>query len=187
MRVYWDHIFYDTGTHKAPFKMHDLKMVGASLDFRGYSITYRKGGRYGPHWFDHDKVTTGQKWRDLTGSYTRYGDVLPLLQEGDDMYIIANSGDEVTIDFDAENLPELPNGWTRDFLIYSEGWVKDGDLNTRHGQTVEPLPFRNMKEYPYGKNTHYPTDPEHEAYLKEYNTRKVDTYDFKKALLPDAR
>jgi len=186
MQIYWDHIFFTNGQVNAPMKMHDLKMVQASLDYRGYSASYRKGGRYGPHWFDHDRVTTGQKWRDLTGFYTRYGDVLPLLQKGDDQYIIANSGDEITIGFDAENLPELPQGWKRDFLIYSEGWVKDGDLNTMHGQTVEPLPFHGMKAYPYSKDVHYPTDAGHEAYRKKYNTRKVTTDGFKDALKPDA-
>jgi hypothetical protein len=52
---------------------------------------------------------------------------------------------------------------------------------------VEPLPFRDMKEYPYGPETQYPTDKEHEAYRKKYNTRKVDTYNFKNALIPNAK
>ena len=77
----------------------------------------------------------------------------------------------------------FPGGWTRDFLVHSVGWVKDGDMNTAHGQTVEPLPFHGMSSYPYGPEEHYPTDPEHERYRKEYNTRKVDTRDFTRALL----
>lgn len=186
MQIYWDQAFFDHGRGNAPVTMTNLKMLNASLDFRGYSRSYRKGGRYGPHWFEHENPTTGQKWRDLTGNYTRYGDVLPLLQDGDDEYIIANSGDEITMDFDATNLPDLPEGWTRDFLIYSEGWVKDGDLNTMHGQTVAPLPFHNMGHYPYGEEKHYPTDKDHQQYQKGYNTRKVSTDGFKNALKPDA-
>jgi hypothetical protein len=182
MQIYWDHIFFTAGNAKAPVRSYDLKMVNANLDFRGYSASYNKGGPFGPQWFDYYKVTKGQKWRDLTGNYTRYGDVLPLLQKADDEYIICNGGDEVTIDFDAKNLPPLPKGWKRDFLIYSEGWVKDGDMNTAHGQTVAPLPFHNMPTYPYGKNVSYPNDKAHREYLEKYNTRKVSTESFRDAI-----
>ena len=182
MQIYWDHIFFSTGKVNAPVKMQDLKMVGAQLDYRGYSASYNKGGPYGPQWFDYYHVTKGQKWRDLTGNYTRYGDVLPLLQKGDDQYIIADGGDEVTINFDATHLPSLPQGWKRDFLIYSEGWVKDGDLNTANGQTVAPLPFHDMPSYPYRKGIIYPTDKAHREYQQKYNTRKVTTNEFKNAI-----
>jgi len=184
MQIYWDHIFFSAGNVKSPVKMRNLRMLGAKLDYRGYSATYRKGGPYGPEWFDYYHTTTGQKWRDLTGNYTRYGDVLPLLQKADDQYIIADGGDEISIDFNARQLPGLPKGWKRDFLIYSEGWVKDGDLNTADGQTVAPLPFHKMPAYPYSKNIAYPTDKEHREYQQKYNTRKVTTSDFKNALKP---
>lgn len=182
MQIYWDHIFFSSGLVKAPVTMHDLTMASAKLHYRGYSSSYQKGGPYGPQWFDYYNVTKGQKWRDLTGYYTRYGDVLPLLQKADDEYIIANSGDQISIDFDAKNVPLLPKGWKRDFIIYSEGWVKDGDLNTAHGQTVDPLPFHAMPSYPYGENTMYPTDKAHREYQKKYNTRKVTDYDFRNAV-----
>ena len=182
MQIYWDQIFYSTGKVNATVKMEDLKMVGAQLSYRGFSASYNKGGPYGPQWFDYDQITRGQKWRDLTGYYTCYGDVLPLLQKADDEYIIADGGDEVTINFDATHLQTLPKGWKRDFLIYSEGWVKDGDLNTAYGQTVAPLPFHKMPSYPYGRNVTYPQDKAHRDYQKKYNTRKVTTDDFKNAI-----
>ncbi|MFT4154662.1 hypothetical protein, partial [Parafilimonas sp.] len=69
------------------------------------------------------------------------------------------------------------------FLIYSEGWVKDGDLNTAYGQTVEPLPFHNMPSYPYTGKAAYPF-AKHKAYMQQYNTRKITTDDFKNALKP---
>ena len=98
------------------------------------------------------------------------------------MYIIANAGDETTISFNASALPELQQGWKRDFLIYSVGWVKDGDLNTALGQTVEPLPFHGMSRYPYGKNEQYPTDKKHQDYQQKYNTRVIGTEDFRQFL-----
>jgi len=161
---------------------HNLTMVNASLAYRGYSASYRKGGPFGPHWFDYYSVSNGQKWRDLTGYYTRYGNVLPLLQQADDEYIIADGGDEITIDFDAQHLPALQKGWKRDFIIYSEGWVKDGDLNTAYGQTVTPLPFHNMPSYPYRSNIIYPSDVKHKQYQQQYNTRLINTDNFKNTL-----
>jgi hypothetical protein len=105
--------------------------------------------------------------------YTRFGDVLELLLEPNDQYVIMNAGDELSIEFDATQLAELPSGWTRDFLIYTFGWLKDGDLNTASGRTVEPLPFRGMTRYPYGEDEAYPSDEEHQDYLRRYNTRRV--------------
>ncbi len=63
-----------------------------------------------------------------------------------------------------------------------QGWVKDGDLNTAHGQTVKPLPFHGMSSYPYGENESYPSDKEHRDYLEKYNTRQVSTEAFTRAL-----
>jgi len=182
MQIYWDQIFFTAGHVESPVTMTDLVMTRATLGYRGYSAWYRKGGPYGPEWLDYDRTTGGQKWRDLTGNYTRYGDVMPLLQQGDDQYIIADGGDEISIDFSEQRLPPLAKGWKRDFLIYSEGWVKDGDLNTAAGQTVAPLPFHRMPSYPY-HGVAYPDDAVHRAYQKEYNTRKVTTDDFQHALL----
>ena len=123
----------------------------------------------------------GQKWRDLTGIYTKYGDVLPLLLESDSKYVIMNAGDEISLEFTAA-LPVLPENWIRDFLFYNDGWLKDGDLNTAHGQNVEPLPFHGMSAYPYGPDDAYPNDPDYIEYMKLYNTRTVTTDSFKNAI-----
>ncbi len=179
MEIYWDYVFFAKDNIKQKPIQTELQVELANFHYRGYSNSYRKGGRYGPHWFDYNNVTTGQKWRDLNGNYTKYGDVTELLQNADDMYIIANAGDETTITFDATTLPKIQEGWKRDYLIYSVGWVKDGDINTALGQTVEPLPFHGMSTYPYGNSEHYPDTENHRAYQKEYNLRKVGTDEFK--------
>jgi hypothetical protein len=181
MEIYWDYIFL-ARDEAVDIEMKTLYAETAHHHFRGFSREFRKGGRYGPHWFEYQDVSTGQKWRDLTGTYTRYGDVTDLLQDSDDMYIIANAGDETTIRFDATQIPKLKPGWKRDYLIYSVGWVKDGDLNTALGQTVEPLPFHGMTAYPYGENEHYPMTKILLEYMEKYNTRKVDTQRFKELL-----
>ena len=182
MQIYWDQIFYTTCDFSIRVNSYELSPVSADLHYRGFSAGYRKGGQYGPHWFDYYDVSKEAKWRDLIGNYTRYGDVLPLLREADDKYIISNAGDEVSIGFNADGLPELKKGWTRDFMIYNVGWVKDGDLNTACGKTVNPLPFHGMTHYPYGKDETYPTDSEHMEYQDKYNTRKVTAQEYLNAL-----
>lgn len=181
MEIYWDHIFFSSGKLDAPIMTTVMQPLAADLHFRGFSRLYRKGGRYGPHWFDYSEVDTKFKWRDLTGFYTRFGDVLPLLLEPDDKYVITNAGDEITIEFNAEELPDLREGWTRDYLIRSVGWVKDGDMNTATGNQVLPLPFHGIKSYPPSENDTYPDDEDHQKYLREYNTREVTNESYNKA------
>lgn len=182
MEIYWDYIFFSENSSNNPVVSSVLKPVSADLHYRGFSHSYRKGGRYGPHWFDYADADKSKKWRDLSGNYTRYGDVLPLLAESDNEYVIANAGDETSMSFETTGLPELKKGWRRDFLIHSVGWVKDGDINTASGSTVLPLPFHGMKSYPPSENDIYPKDAEHQKYLEEYNTRVVTSDDYRKAL-----
>ncbi len=173
MEIYWDQIFFSRGRARTATRLTTMTAISGDLDYRGFSRVYRRGGRYGPHWFDYGQVSQESKWRDLGGLYTRFGDVLELLLAADEKYVIMNAGDEVSIEFDANQAPDLEPGWKRDYLIYTYGWLKDGDLNTAAGQTVEPLPFRGMTKYPYGPNETYPTDQEHQEYLRRYNTRRV--------------
>jgi hypothetical protein len=88
-------------------------------------------------------------WNPTPGLYTRYGDVRALLSSPDDRFVIMGSGDELQLRFDAAALLPLAAGWTCDFLLRVDGWSKDGDANTAHSGTVEPLPFHAMTGYPY--------------------------------------
>ena len=172
MQIYWDAAFFTVGAQDVPMITTELNPDSADLHYRGFSEMYRPNP-HAPHLFDYQKVTKAAQWRDLEGFYTRYGDVNPLLQEVDDMYVILNAGDEITVDFDASRLPPLKDGWTRDFILYSDGWDKDGDINTLTSQTVEPLPFHGMSKYPYPDTEHYPDDEAHQRYRLKYNTRRV--------------
>jgi hypothetical protein len=182
MEIYWDQVFFSENDSSSPIISTLLKPVSADIHYRGFSRSFRKGGRYGPHWFDYSDVDNSRRWRDLQGNYTRYGDVLPLLTESDNKYIISNAGDETTVEFDAETLPQLKKGWKRDFLIHSVGWVKDGDINTALGSTVLPLPFHGMKSYPPSMHDSYPADSELQKYNQEFNTRVVTQDDYRNAL-----
>ncbi|MEO8576370.1 MAG: FG-GAP-like repeat-containing protein [Gemmatimonadales bacterium] len=173
MQIYWDHAFVAKTLVNDQVKTTTLAPLAADLHFRGYSRMYRKGGRHGPYWFAYKEATKQSPWRQIEGAFTRFGDVLPLLNTSDDQYIVMAPGDEATIQFDASSAKSLPPGWKRDFLLYTDGWVKDSDLNTAFGTTVGPLPFHRVSSYPYGPNDKYPTDAEHQRYLREYNTRVV--------------
>jgi hypothetical protein len=173
MQIYWDQAFIARELVDSSVKVTTLEPVSADLHFRGFSRMYRKGGRYGPYWFDYDETTTDSPWRPIEGAFTRFGDVLPLLRNADDMYVVMGPGDETTIHFDATSAASLPKGWKRDFLLYTDGWIKDSDLNTAFGTTVAPLPYHAIQAYPYGPRDAYPDDPQRRAYLREYNTRIV--------------
>jgi len=87
------------------------------------------------------------------------------------------------VTFDTGKLAELPVGWKRDFLIYSEGWIKDGDFNTAYGKTVDPLPYHGLSCYPCAEDQNFPSDAEHRAYRENYNTRSVSTDDFRQKIM----
>ena len=173
LQIYWDQAFVADELGGQEPKAAVEAVTSADLHFRGFSRMYRRGGRYGPHWFDYSDVTKESPWRTITGAATRFGDVRALLDESDDRYIVMVPGDETTVEFDATGLKDPAPGRTRTFLLYSDGWIKDSDLNTAHGTTVEPLPYHAIKSYPYGAGEAYPTDSARQRYLREYNTRLI--------------
>ncbi|MGH7673381.1 MAG: CRTAC1 family protein, partial [Gemmatimonadales bacterium] len=173
LQIYWDQAVVARDAPAAPVRVTPLERVSADLRFRGFSRTYRRGGPYGPHWFAYDDVSQDAPWRPIEGAFTRYGDVLPLLRSPDDMYVIMAPGDETTVEFDAAAAAPPPPGWTRTFLLYSDGWIKDADLNTAFGNTVGPLPFHGIQAYPSAPGDSYPADLARQRYLREYNTRLV--------------
>jgi Flp pilus assembly protein TadD len=173
MEIYWDQAFVAERGPATFMKVTAMDPVAADLHYRGFSAQYRKGGRYGPQWPDYMKVTRQSPWEPIVGDYTRYGDVLPLLEEPDDRYAVIAPGDETTLQFEAGPLAPPPTGWTRDFVLYTDAWLKDSDRNTAAGGTVAPLPFHAMSRYPYGSNEGYPSDPVHRRYIEEYNTRHI--------------
>jgi len=182
LQVYWNQAFVADDLNgggrggqestAAVARVTTLAPVSGDLHFRGFSRMYRRGGRYGPHWFAYDDVTTESPWRPITGAATRFGDVRPLLDRADDEYVVMVPGDEVAVEFDAP-ADALPPGWTRTFLLYSDGWIKDSDLNTADGTTIDPLPYHAIKSYPYASGDAYPADSARQRYLREYNTRII--------------
>lgn len=174
MQLYWDHAFLAVGEAPAPVRTTRLTVRRADLRYRGFSRPFRKGGRYGPHWFEYTSVSTESPWQAIQGPFTRFGDVTELLHHADDRYVVMGPGDEMTVRFRAADAPPVPEGWSRDFLLYSVGWIKDADLNTAAGHRVEPLPFHAMSEYPYRPPEAFPSTPAHRRFLEQYLTRTAE-------------
>lgn len=173
MQIYWDQALVAHQAPASPVRIGTLPPVSADLHARGFSRMYRRGGRSGPHWFAYDDVSRVSPWRTIEGAFTRFGDVLPLLRHSDDMYVVMAAGDEVTIAFDSAAAGPIPPGWRRTFLLYSDGWIKDADLNTAFGNTVGPLPFHAIRRYPPAPGDAYPDDSVHGEYLRDYETRVI--------------
>jgi hypothetical protein len=93
----------------------------------------------------YDILGSKQRWRDLIGYYTRFGNVDELLNKIDDRYVIVASGDELSMRFKEQPPPQ--QGWLRDFVIVGDGWIKDGDFNSTFSKTVLPLPYHAKDEY----------------------------------------
>jgi len=169
--VYWDQIFLIRDARAPQTHLTPLNAEAADVHFRGFSHPVIDATRQQPEKFLYDQVQPVSNWNPTPGSYTRYGDVVALVQTADDRMVVMGSGDELSLDFPASSLPRLPNGWTRDFLLLVDGWAKDADPNTAFSQSVLPLPFHAMSAYPYKASEHFPSDPLHTEYVREYLTR----------------
>jgi tetratricopeptide (TPR) repeat protein len=183
LEIYWDAIHWAQGAPDTPLKEVTLDPTVADLHYRGYSVMHMPVGAGAPEVPDYNVIEgTKQRWRDLIGYYTRYGDVRELLKIIDDRYVIVNSGDELSMHF-AEQ-PPPPAGWVRDFVIKGDGWIKDGDYNSTFSKTVLPLPYHAKNEYtarPDALEDEW-TYRQHPDDWKNYHTRYVTPEVFKNAL-----
>ncbi len=171
MELYYDRIFLapllDTELH-----VQEAAVTEADLHFFGYPREFSPDGRH-PHLYDYQSVDRSIPWKTLTGKYTRYGDVTDLMHAADDCYAIMGPGDELTLVFDPGHFTPPAAGMTRSFILKTDSYCKDMDLYTATPETLAPLPFHGMSQYPYDSNETYPRDARHQAYQQEYNTREV--------------
>jgi Tfp pilus assembly protein PilF len=187
LEIYWDAIQWARGLPQTDLKTALLNPATADLQYRGYSVLNRRqSGRVEIPEYNHLAGTT-QRWRDLIGYYTRYGDVRELLAKADDRYMIMNSGDELRLKFD--EVPSPPSGWLRDFVIAGDGWIKDGDYNSTFSKTVLPLPHHSERDYvtPPGRLEDEWTYRQHPEDWETYHTRYVTPDVFGNALNPQAQ
>jgi tetratricopeptide (TPR) repeat protein len=175
LEIYWDSLAIADDVANAPVQTKRIAAGSAELRYRGFSKTSfaRRDVPEVPRY--HEIANVAPRWRDLVGYYTRFGDVRELLRDVDDRYVIMNAGDELQMAFPAPPAP--PAGWTRDFVLIGDGWVKDGDYNTSFSKTVLPLPFHGQRVYqPASSALELEEDPvyrRHPHDWQRYHTRFV--------------
>ena len=183
LEIYWDLLTLARAVD-VPLRTTRLAVEDAELRFRGYSETSSPRGD-SPETPNYDrKANVTQRWRDLVGYHTRFGNVNALLSNVDDRYVIMNAGDEMRLRFREQPPPEA--GWRRDFVLIGDGWEKDGDYNTAFSQTVLPLPSHDRPAY---GESDVPTDladdpvyQRHRSDWEEYHIRWVTPNVFMKGL-----
>ena len=181
LEIYWDRIGWAVGQSGISIEPRTLPLLSAMLRDRGFSVI----GQRSPSSPERPRYAisgTAARWLDLEGFYTRFGDVRELLTRVDDRYVIMNAGDELALQFPAA-APPAP-GFVRDFIVVSDGWVKDGDYNTTFSRTVLPLPTHATGRYatPPGRLQDDPVYRAHEQDFATYHTRYVTAASAREAL-----
>jgi hypothetical protein len=182
MEIYWNKLEWAEGQPETALRTHRIQASSADLQWRGFS-EFTQAGEASPELPDYNRLQgTSPKWRDLIGYYTRHGDVRPLLEKVDGRMVIVNAGDEIRLKFPA--LPPPEAGWTRDYVMVGNGWIKDGDLNSTFSKTVLPLPYHGLKTYDAapGSLEDDPAYKRHPGDWQTYHTRYVTPEFFQKAL-----
>lgn len=184
--IYWDSIQWASAVSSNQITETNLNASKMELRYRGYS-EWERADDVSPMLPLYDEISsTHQRWRDLVGYHTRFGDVSELMEEIDDRYVIMNAGDEMLLEFEFPGEPEP--GYTRSFVFVSDGWVKDGDYNTEASKTVTPLPAHGQSDYEYGSNQDLMQDPvymRHKEDWVHFHTRFITPEPFRTALLFD--
>lgn len=180
MEFYWDQVFFTIGESPVEIQQTPLSLESATLRYRGFSTPVIHPG-HGPERYDYHSLSNTIQWPPMQGGFTRYGDVKPLVESADDRMVIMGAGDEMQLRFVVPEKP-LKVGWKRDFILHNVGWDKDANLHTILGQSVEPLPFRSMKSYPYPTEK-FPAESRLQADQETFHTRLQNSVEFWEYLL----
>jgi Tfp pilus assembly protein PilF len=183
LEIYWDKLSWGAGLPKDNHvTVKRIPLAFGNLLYRGFSLI-TKANLSSPEIPHYGVVKdSALRWHDQTGYTTRYGNVLPLLEKVDNRYVITSPGDELRMKFAA--LPPPAPGFKRDFIIVSDGWIKDADYNTAFSATILPLPYHGMKSYDKPPTT---LEADHAYQLhpndwRTYQTRYVSADQFRSAL-----
>lgn len=179
MRVYWDAARVAVKDEAVDPVLTRVGPSEAMLRWRGFSAI---ASREEPLTFDYDRVSPSSPWKQMPGRYTREGNVRELVGQVDDRFVVARPGDELALRFDASSLPALRPGWTRTFLLHSDGFSKEMDINSASPDQAWPLPWHGMPGYPVTSNDGVATpkrggdragDGGEPEWVTRYNTRYV--------------
>ena len=115
----------------------ELELHGAEVEQVGFAL--RTTGPERLPRYDHRRRAPLWDTRVQPGHYTAFGDATELVASADDALAIIGPGESVHVEFRAPEV-DPPPGWTRVYILETEGWCKDMDLYTRDGGTLDPIP-----------------------------------------------
>jgi len=170
MEIFWDQVFVGVDVADSRLRRQVMQPAVAELRYLGYPREYSPDGS-DPTLYDYQRLDGGLAFKNFTGDFTRFGDVRELLADVDDRFVIMAKGEEVALEFDATALRDLPPGWSRTLVLHSDGYTKDMDLYTAYPETVEPLPYHGMENYP--PTFASPNEGDLARYRREWNTRRI--------------
>jgi tetratricopeptide (TPR) repeat protein len=171
LQIYWDQALIDNGPEATGLmRQTELPLASAHLTFRGYPEQI-DGKTPGDLTYNYQHISQTGPFIRSRGSYTRYGEVTPLLKSVDESFVIFGSGEDIDVEFSTASLPPLAPGWKRDYFFYANGFVKDMDFYEASPFTVADMPFHGMSTYPYPASEHYPQDDQRMQYELEWNDR----------------
>ncbi len=171
LQIYWDQILIGNAPEpKDAVRETEIPLAHADMRFLGYPRQV-SGKTPGDLTYYYNQVSMTGPFARQRGSYTHYGDVTPLLKNVDDEFVVFGTGEWIGADFDDSALPPVPEGWTRDYFFYANGFVKDMDFYEATPFTVAEMPFHGMTAYPYPAREHYPDDAAKALYELNWNDR----------------
>ena len=136
LEIYWDNIRVVKAETLMEASTNRLSPAKATVRSSGFAHR-TTGPQRTPH-YDYDNRLTRGDAKHASGFYTSMGDAFELVEQSDSAVAIVGSGEEIHLEFDVPKPPK--EGFRRYYAIEFQGWAKDMDLYTEHGDTVEPLP-----------------------------------------------
>ena len=135
--IYWDRVAVVQAAEPSRLQRTELPLRLARVAESGFARR-STGPQRQPH-YDYAQRSPLWDTRHMAGHYTAFGPATELVARVDDATAIIGPGEELHLEFAAQ-LPALPDGWNRRFVVEANGWAKDMDLYTEHGTTLAPLP-----------------------------------------------
>jgi tetratricopeptide (TPR) repeat protein len=137
MEIYWDRLAVAYAEPLPQVRTSELPLRVARVGVTGFP-RWTYAGQRRPL-LDYGHRTPYHDTRHMAGRYTRFGPAQELVRSVDDAVAVIGPGEELHLEFDApEDAPR--SGWTRRFVLETNGWAKDMDLFTKDGETVGPVP-----------------------------------------------
>src|SRR5579864_4919414 len=87
LQIYWNSILIDRGSQDQDVRLTPVPLAGADLRFHGFPLKI-EGQPPGNVMYVYEKASPTGPYTRPAGTYTRYGDVLPLLTSLDDQMVV---------------------------------------------------------------------------------------------------